>query len=230
MLKDRLKQARKAAKKSQLQVAEAIGVTQSALSQLETGLVDSSSFLPAIANYLGVNAYWLQTGQGDMLTGQQPPKIQDGVPQQTNITDLSIRHDGLPASKQTPVISWVAAGDFTEVLSADLSRVIEWIPYNPRAGQYGFALIVEGVSMEPKFMPDDRIYVNPTFQINELHTGDLVIMACDGDEKGTFKELVVEDGNYYLRPLNPNWQPRLMPVDHNCRLVGKVVGKFVNFE
>lgn len=152
------------------------------------------------------------------------------VPQQTNITDLSIRHDGLPASKQTPVISWVAAGDFTEVLSADLSRVIEWIPYNPRAGQYGFALIVEGVSMEPKFMPDDRIYVNPTFQINELHTGDLVIMACDGDEKGTFKELVVEDGNYYLRPLNPNWQPRLMPVDHNCRLVGKVVGKFVNFE
>ena len=152
------------------------------------------------------------------------------VPQQTNIADLSIRHDGLPASRQTPVISWVAAGDFTEVLSADLSRVIEWIPYNPRAGQYGFALIVEGVSMEPKFMPDDRIYVNPTFQINELHTGDLVIMACDGDEKGTFKELVVEDGNYYLRPLNPNWQPRLIPVDHNCRLVGKVVGKFVNFE
>lgn len=62
MLKDRLKTARKNAKKSQLDVAEKIGITQSAYSQLETGRVDSSSHLPAIAKYLGVDAYWLQTG------------------------------------------------------------------------------------------------------------------------------------------------------------------------
>jgi phage repressor protein C with HTH and peptisase S24 domain len=62
MLKDRLKEARKKAGKSQKDVVEAIGITQSALSQLETGRVDSSSHLPAIANFLGVDAYWLQTG------------------------------------------------------------------------------------------------------------------------------------------------------------------------
>lgn len=62
MLKDRLKIARKNAKKSQLEVADAIGITQSAYSQLETGRVDSSSHLPAIARFLGVDAYWLQTG------------------------------------------------------------------------------------------------------------------------------------------------------------------------
>lgn len=62
MLKDRLKIARKNAKKSQLDVADAIGITQSAYSQLETGRVDSSSHLPAIARFLGVDAYWLQTG------------------------------------------------------------------------------------------------------------------------------------------------------------------------
>ena len=53
--------------------------------------------------------------------------------------------------------------------------------------------------MEPTFKPEDRIYVNPTFQLDELNTGDLVVMACDGDSEATFKELVVEDGDYYLR-------------------------------
>lgn len=62
MLKDRLKTARTNAKKSQADVANAIKITQSAYSQLETGRVDSSSHLPAIAKYLGVDAYWLQTG------------------------------------------------------------------------------------------------------------------------------------------------------------------------
>lgn len=63
MLKDRLKEARKKAGKSQKDVVDAIGITQSALSQLETGRVDSSSHLPAIANFLGVDAFWLQTGE-----------------------------------------------------------------------------------------------------------------------------------------------------------------------
>lgn len=67
MLKDRLKEARKKAKKSQKDVVNAIGITQSALSQLETGAVSSSSHLPAIARFLNVDSYWLQTG------------IQDGV-------------------------------------------------------------------------------------------------------------------------------------------------------
>lgn len=234
MLKDRLKLARSLAKKSQNAVAEAAGVTQSVISQLETGLNDSSGFLPAIAKFLNVDAHWLQTGEGEMHQSQSQ-SLGDMSQSQTQgiqwpaIADLPARHDGLPPSKQTPVISWVSAGDFTEVLSSDLTRVIEWIPYNPRAGKYGFALIVEGVSMEPKFLPDDRIYVNPTFQLDELHTGDLVIMSCDGDEKATFKELVVEGSKYYLRPLNPNWQPQLMPIDEHCRLVGKVVGKFVSY-
>ena len=64
MLKDRLKEARKKAKKSQKDVVNAVGITQSALSQLETGVVSSSSHLPAIAKFLNVDSYWLQTGNG----------------------------------------------------------------------------------------------------------------------------------------------------------------------
>jgi phage repressor protein C with HTH and peptisase S24 domain len=65
MLKDRLISARKAAHKTQKEVADAVKVTQSNYSQLETGRAQSSAYLPAIAKFLGVSAYWLQTGNND---------------------------------------------------------------------------------------------------------------------------------------------------------------------
>jgi phage repressor protein C with HTH and peptisase S24 domain len=66
-LKDRLKSARKAAGKTQIQVAEAVGMTQSNYSQLETGSALASTFLSSIANYLQVDSRWLEKGQGDQL-------------------------------------------------------------------------------------------------------------------------------------------------------------------
>ena len=66
--------------------------------------------------------------------------------------------------------------------------------------------------------------------MDELNTGALVVMACDGDSEATFKELVVEGGKYYLRALNPDWHEKIMPIDNTCRLVGKVVGKYVIYK
>ncbi|WP_048763294.1 LexA family protein [Acinetobacter sp. 243_ASPC] len=149
-------------------------------------------------------------------------------PQNMNfVPPVDLAHEDKP--RQTPVLSWVQAGDFSYVLSSDLSSAIDWIPYDSRAGKNGFALIVKGASMEPDFKPDEFIYINPTYQIDELNTGALVVMACDGDSEATFKKLISEDGNYYLQPLNPNWKPQLIPLDHTCRLVGKVVGKYTRY-
>lgn len=73
MLKDRLISARKAAHKTQKEVAEAVQITQSNYSQLETGRAQSSAYLPAIAKFLGVSAYWLQTGDGEESQGIPKP-------------------------------------------------------------------------------------------------------------------------------------------------------------
>ncbi|MBJ3829820.1 helix-turn-helix domain-containing protein [Acinetobacter baumannii] len=64
-LKDRLKSSRKNAGITQEFLAFRAGTSQSVISQLESGLMNSTSFLPAIANVLGVDAYWLQTGHED---------------------------------------------------------------------------------------------------------------------------------------------------------------------
>lgn len=181
-----------------------------------------------VSDKFNLDTKWILSGQGSiqsLFQSQSLSNMVQGQIQHMNfVPPVDLTHNDKP--RQTPVLSWVQGGDFTYVLSADLSNAIDWIPYDARAGQYGFALIVKGVSMEPEFKPDEYIYINPTYQIDELNTGALVVMACDGDGEATFKELVAEDGNYYLRPLNPNWKPQIIPVDHTCRLVGKVVGKY----
>ncbi|WP_444933635.1 helix-turn-helix domain-containing protein [Microbulbifer sp. JTAC008] len=65
-LKDRLKEARTAAGKTQKETAEAVGMTQSAYSNLERGSAYGSRFITQIAEYLGVNPFWLANGKGVM--------------------------------------------------------------------------------------------------------------------------------------------------------------------
>lgn len=64
--KDRLKMARKSAKMTQVQLAQAIDVTQSSISDLESGRNKISTKTAQIAQVLNVNPIWLATGQGEM--------------------------------------------------------------------------------------------------------------------------------------------------------------------
>ncbi|BBM00468.1 helix-turn-helix domain-containing protein [Microbulbifer sp. GL-2] len=65
-IQSRLKLARKAAKLSQTEVAEAAGITQPAYSQLESGRTRKGTSLIPIARALGVDAHWLTSGRGKM--------------------------------------------------------------------------------------------------------------------------------------------------------------------
>ncbi|MCH4247615.1 MAG: LexA family transcriptional regulator [Acinetobacter populi] len=131
------------------------------------------------------------------------------------------------SGKLVPVISWVAAGSWTSIESIPVgTQFDEWLPANPKCGKNGYGLIVSGESMSPKFEPDDRIYINPDFQVSDLKTGDLVIVACEGEKEATFKKLVVENDGMYLEPLNPKWQDKIMELHEGCKLVGKVVGLY----
>ncbi|KXZ66767.1 putative HTH-type transcriptional regulator [Acinetobacter venetianus] len=142
-----------------------------------------------------------------------------------NNVDLSkpISFEGRPV----PVISWVAAGSFSgiETILRD-AEVDEFLPPIKECGKNGYGLVVTGFSMSPKFEPEDRIYVNPDFQVIDLKTGDLVIVACLGDTEATFKQLVIEGSTMYLQPLNPKWDEKVIKLSEGCRLVGKVVGLY----
>lgn len=68
----RLLRARTAAQKTQEQVAHACGLSHAAISKAESGKTETMAAdnLFAIADFLGVDARWLATGEGEM----HPPR------------------------------------------------------------------------------------------------------------------------------------------------------------
>ena len=171
------------------------------------------------AQFLGVNPHWLagdpKYGMLDASSGQKFDNNID-LTQKINI-------EGRPV----PVISWVAAGAFDPIQTVlKDAEIDEYLPPIKECGKNGYGLVVTGISMSPKFEPEDRIYVNPDFQVSDLKTGDLVIVSCTGDNEATFKQLIIEGTTKYLKPLNPKWDEQIIKLTEDCRLVGKVVGLY----
>ncbi|MBN6539661.1 LexA family protein [Acinetobacter pittii] len=216
MIGSRLKEARKKAGKSQKDVVEAVGITQSALSQLENGLVSSSSHLPSIAKYLGVDSYWLQTGIESK---------NNNFPNNQNESNVSLPANPLCA---IPLLDYVQAGLFHEVGYDGLNPLgTTWTTYEGIRPECVFSLKVEGLSMAPEFMPGDEIVVDGYL---EPKPGSLVIAQeiQHGVARTTFKKYRVIGVNEFgvdiieLVPLNPDF-PTLNSLQIEISIIGVVV-------
>lgn len=185
---------------------------------LNADAIPETSKIPLIANFLKINSEWLISGSGEMTSSFNS---------KTEKLDNNVSYPLPIVGRLVPVISWVQAGTWTSVESVPAgTQFEEWLPPNPKCGKHGYGLEVVGESMLPDFRPHDKIYVNPDFQISDLKTGDLVIVACDGETEATFKKLIVESNGMYLEPLNPKWLEKIMELREGCKLVGKVVGLY----
>ncbi|HEE5436294.1 TPA: helix-turn-helix domain-containing protein [Acinetobacter baumannii] len=206
----RLKNQRKSKKLTQQQVADAIGVSKTSVIYWEKDEnLPKHDSLMALAQILEVTSDYLLHGK------------------ESNSLDANVTAPFPIAGRLIPVISWIQAGTWTTADSVPMgTQFKEWLPPNPKCGKNGYGLIVVGESMSPDFRPSDKIYVNPDFQISDLKTGDLVIVACDGETEATFKKLIVESNGMYLEPLNPKWHEKIIPLREGCKLVGKVVGLY----
>ncbi|NHC02360.1 helix-turn-helix transcriptional regulator [Acinetobacter sp. 187] len=74
-LGERLKKARRDARLSQQQVADAVGIKQPTYQSLESGKNLKSAYIPQIADLLNVDTNWLLTGSGSNETDDLVRKI-----------------------------------------------------------------------------------------------------------------------------------------------------------
>ena len=198
---------------SNAKLARMIGVSRPTIGNwIEGKSAPTGENLTNLANALKVDPNWLMSGKESRVRLDNNVDISQKIP-----------FKGFPV----PVISWVAAGSFgpIETVLRD-AEVDEYLPPIKECGKNGYGLVVTGISMSPKFEPEDRIYVNPDFQVSDLKTGDLVIVSCAGDNEATFKQLIIEGTTKYLKPLNPKWDEQIIKLTEDCRLVGKVVGLY----
>lgn len=188
-----------------------------------------------VSRVFGLSLDWVLTGIGepkkpsrdDLM--QQIKDIENDSDNPTPQGTVSARMSSTPS--MVPILSWVAAGSWSNTEPVTMDDVIGEAPRPPNLSKLGFALRVQGRSMMPDFKPDDIIYVEPQTGLFALKDSDLVVVQCNDDTDATFKQLVIGETyeDMYLKPLNPDWHEQKMLPMGDCNLVGKVVGKYVEF-
>ena len=204
-LAKRVLYARQKVGMSQQQLADASGLKQSDISKIERGQILKTTGLIALARALGSDPNWLDTGDGE-------PGINTNVTQGPKIGGF------------VPLLSNVQAGMFTEYVDNfhPGDGGMELIPTAVPVKQHTFALRVSGDSMSPKFTEGMLLIVEPDM---EAHPGDYVI-AKNGDDETTFKQLIRDGADLYLKPLNERYPIKPLGSAHIVGVVRAVELKF----
>lgn len=188
----RLYEAAKAIRQidGQSELARALNLSPQVVKNWESRGVSKDGLLIA-EQKLGCSAIWLKTGNGTMRPDEGHRNTEPGP-------DLRGR---------VPIISWVQAGNWREAVDTfHPGGAEEWVNVTCPIKSHTFALRVQGDSMvnphgTPSFPEGLVLIVEPEMDFN---AGDFVV-AKNGDDEVTFKQLVKDGGDWYLKPLNPQY-------------------------
>lgn len=191
-------------------VGDVQGLSQSDISKIENGRHQSPEMhLAALARGLGVTPAEITHAVDSMLEG----------------SEVAFSPPVLPGFSTVPLIGWVQAGQWDQVVNPFDPEVAEsYVHTMSRVSKRAFALRVTGDSMTnprgvwPSFPEGSTIIVDPQ---RHADSGSLVIAQVDDDNEATFKKLVREGGRTYLLPLNPQFAA--IPVEREIRIAGVVV-------
>lgn len=198
------------------------GITQAVLAER----MDKSQ--SAIAHWLGGNrkpsieeiATMMKIVGLDHMTLNSDGLIEYPVDELSNVTRVEVQ----PRYQHSfPVLSSVQAGAWTEACEPyTINQITEWHETTERTGSNCFWLRVEGDSMTSPTgvsLPEGTLVLVDTDRDHQ--NGSLVVAKLTDVNEATFKKLVIDAGQKYLKPLNPAYQ--MMPINGNCRIIGVVV-------
>ena len=160
----RIRDGRKNRGLSQAEVARAMGISVQAISQWETDkTVPTADRLLFLGDLLGLDL------RSANYRGELGP----------------YRKDTRVGRYIVPLVSRVAAGNWTEAVAPEIGDDAEVLEvYWPPSGA-AFALEIGGESMLPDFKPGDIIIVDPGI---EPIPGDFVVAMLEGENEATFKK------------------------------------------
>lgn len=206
---------------SQAALARACGIKPPSVHDWVSGKtksIEGENLLRAAA-FLKVSPLWLATGKGPMRPSHQQSEDMAALTlsPHANVGPAAQPHR---ASKEYPLISWVAAGCWQESCdNFEPGIADEWLMSDANAGPHGYWLAVKGASMLPQFTEGVRILVQP--EGFDLVSGKFYIAKMLDTGETTFKQYVRDAGLEFLQPLN-NQFPTLQITD-NVRIIGRVV-------
>jgi SOS-response transcriptional repressor LexA len=205
MISKKVSSRRKELGLSQADLARAVGVSRGSVNKWEKGDISiKSNNLPPLAKALKCDVNWL-------LNGQESPDPKTAEP--SNV------EKGPKLQGSYPVISWVQAGDWSQIFEANRVEADHY-PCPVKCSKQTFLLKVCGMSMSPLFNEGELIFIDPDV---EPTNGKYVIARLDGENEATFKQLIIESGHKFLKAANPNWPTQIQPINGDCTIVGVVI-------
>ena len=228
MFDDRLKNLRKAKGATQADVAEALGIKESAYSNYEKDLREPNAVvLKAMSKYFGVTIdYLLDCHTGFVASRSEQEHIKKyrtldpyGKKAVTSVLDIEFeRCTYIPEPNREELIEVsinyapVSAG-----FGDELEDYEQWekasVPLTPESRKADFILVVDGDSMEPKFHNGDYILVRKQPAVD---IGQIGIFGVDG--KGYIKKY----GGDKLISLNKKYPD--IHLNEESRCFGLVLG------
>ncbi len=165
--------------------------------------VPDADFILAICEKYGIQLNWLLKGEGSKYLGQ------------ANTEPLGL---GPQPVAYYPLISWVQAGQWQEVIDNYQPGDGEAMVGSTRKfGDRTFCLRVVGDSMEPKVPESSIIFVDPD---HGATNGSLAVVRLDEEHQATFKKLVMDGDRQFLTPINPRYP--VMEVNTPATICGVV--------
>ncbi|KFD19673.1 phage repressor [Tatumella ptyseos ATCC 33301] len=211
---------KKQLKVTQYTIADDMGISQGAVGHYINGRIALN--VPVVTDFARI----LQVQVSDIS-----PKLAKEVGKyaaafENNVSNPQPYHPG----KRYPVLSSVQAGCWAEAIEAyTLSEISEWLESDAHIQGEAFWLKVEGDSMTaPTGMsvPEGMYVLFDTGK--DPVNGSLVIAKLVDSNEATFKKLIIDGGQKYLKGLNPAWP--MVPINGNCKIIGVAVEAKMRFK
>ncbi|MEJ8827262.1 S24 family peptidase [Variovorax humicola] len=191
-----IREGRKRLNMSEQQFADALGVSRGAVQQWEKpgGTAPKRTNQARVAKLLGISVAELVSG-------------------------VSAGSRGADMRGEVPLVSEVEAGNYTVIDNFQPKQQFDMVPVSVPIERHTYALRVHGDSMVSEtgdsFPAGSILVVEPEMK---AEPGDYVIALNEANET-TFKQLVKDGGDFYLKPLNTRYP--IKPLD-GARIIGVV--------
>lgn len=133
--------------------------------------------------------------------------------------------ESIEIKNKYPVISAVTAGTWAEAVEPyQRHEIDEYLLTTEKASDNAFWLKVVGDSMSAlsgiSFPDGMYILIDPEVEaVNQSY----VVAKLKSVNEATFKQLVIDVGQKFLKPLNPDPMYKPIPINGDCKIVGVVI-------
>ena len=211
--------------RSQTQVAQRTGMSQSSIGRILRGEVNpSAAALNRIAEEFGVDV-------GDLYLEHDVFAEKHMSPRTRDLHALSGAIDKITAAAQRQAKGLVPLLNWRSATTADVPHDAEWVVCPTLHSEFTYALDARGLGMfDPagpiSFREGDRIFVDQ--RVQPAHRS-IVVVRLGNSEEATLRQLIEDGGQWLLLQLNPSWPNRVSPLTKEDAILGTVIAKVQTF-